>query len=55
MTTLLDQFGRPMSTTALVEPQTARVATLQHWTISTVIDVADAGLGGGGAASCGPR
>ena len=38
MTTLLDQFGRPMSTTALAAPQTARVATLQHWTISTVID-----------------
>lgn len=38
MPTILDQFGNPMSTAALAEPQTARVATLAHWTASTVID-----------------
>ncbi len=38
MAKILDQFGTPFNTAALSEPQTASVATLQNWTVRTVID-----------------
>ncbi|MDD3328867.1 MAG: DUF935 family protein [Zoogloea sp.] len=35
---LLDQYGNPFRLADVAEPQTARVTTLQHWSVQSVID-----------------